>query len=66
MKADLVLRARSVFRGEDEDDLLKKRGYHKRDDENDILVCLTCDKKNCLGGDDCFRTRRKKLREEGK
>ena len=62
MKGDLVLRARSVFRGEDLfEDGRKSVGYHKKGQEEDIQVCLNCSRPNCCGEVKCFRKRKKEM-----
>lgn len=37
----------------------------KRDDPEDAKICLTCTKKRCTGGRECFESRRRKLQREG-
>lgn len=36
-----------------------------RDDPEDARICLTCTKKKCTGGRDCFESRKRKLMKEG-
>lgn len=64
MKGNLVLNAASTFRGDVVLHPKSKRAYHKFDNQDDINVCLTCQKKRCCGEDKCFRQRRKELRGE--
>ena len=64
MKGDLILNARSVFRGDiifEED---ARIGYHKKTDDADIQVCLNCTKPNCCGEVKCFRKRKKEMKKE--
>lgn len=61
---DAVILARSVFDGEVIFDSIQKTAYHKRNDEKDIMVCLTCTKKVCKGESGCFQRRKRQLEKE--
>lgn len=65
MKGNLVLNATSVFRGEAVLDFVDKKAYHKRNDAEDIMVCLTCTKERCCGEVKCFNKRKKEMKEGG-
>ncbi len=65
MKGDLVLKATSVFRGDVEIEGTDKKAYHKRNDAEDIMVCLTCTREKCFGEIKCFNKRKKEMKEGG-
>ena len=43
-----------------------KKADVRKMDEEDIKVCLGCDKKNCKGTVSCMRRRRRELEREGR
>lgn len=61
---DAVILARSVFDGEIMFESNQKTAYHKRNDQKDIMVCLTCTKKVCKGENGCFQRRKRQLEKE--
>lgn len=57
--------ATSVFRGEgipDETAAKIPGGHHSTALYDNADVCLTCTRKYCNGGEDCFRQRKKEMR----
>ncbi len=59
--------AHSVWREGGNDSDGPRNGHHHRKiyESDNAEVCLTCTKKVCQGGEDCFRSRKKKLRDGG-
>ena len=56
----------SVFRGEGDDEYAGDgRGNHHRANMDDVMVCLTCTKAQCQGGEECFRNRKRKMKGGG-
>lgn len=59
--------AHSVWREGGNDSDGPRNGHHHRKiyESDNAEVCLTCTKKFCQGGEDCFRSRKKKLKGGG-
>ena len=53
----------SVFRGEGTPKS-KDAGSERNDDYEDAMVCLTCTKAKCNGGEECFTNRKRQLAKE--